>query len=53
MKKVNLEAIIIHKRKFHRPNIVEEAWKIYSSSGNVVVFIISNATVTGTIVLRA
>lgn len=46
VKKADPNAVIIDTRKSGRPNLVEEAWKIYSSSGAEAVFIISNAAVT-------
>ncbi|KAK5081733.1 hypothetical protein LTR05_007867 [Lithohypha guttulata] len=46
VKKADSEAVIIDTRKAGRPNLVEEAWKIYCSSGAEAVFIISNAAVT-------
>lgn len=46
VKSTDPQATIIDTRKAGRPNLVEEAWKIYSSSGAEAVFIISNAAVT-------
>lgn len=46
VRKSDPEAVIIDTRKVGRPNLVEEAWKIYCSSGAEAVFIISNAAVT-------
>ena len=41
VKKADSNAVIIDTRKSGRPNLVEEAWKIYNSSGAEAVFIIS------------
>lgn len=46
VKQKDPQAVIIDTRKTGRPNLVEEAWKIYSSSNAEAVFIISNAAVT-------
>lgn len=46
VKKTDPEAVIINTRVAGRPNLVEEAWKIYQRSGAEAVFIISNAAVT-------
>jgi len=46
VKQKDPQAVIIDTRATGRPNLVEEAWKIYSSSGAEAVFIISNAAVT-------
>lgn len=46
VKKTDPEAVIINTRETGRPNLVEEAFKIYQRSGAEAVFIISNAAVT-------
>lgn len=46
VKQKDPEAVIINTREAGRPNLVEEAWKIYKRSSAEAVFIISNAAVT-------
>lgn len=50
VKNADLNATIIDTRKSGRPDLVEEAWKIYNTSGAEAVFVISNAAATRKVV---